>query len=99
MNNSSRPKRAPEAPKFDLAVAVRRVVLRAGGRPVPGYWPAREFDIETAAGTLRVRGHERFIACRFSDVERAVANLGAHPYDRLNPCSGKWNWHPSDLSP
>lgn len=48
--------------------------------------------IHTKLGPLSVTPYADWIACRFHDVERAVAGLGG---DRLNPHSGKWNWHPS----
>jgi hypothetical protein len=49
---------------------------------------AYEFVIITKMGTLQVSVYPDWIACRFDDVERAVAVIGRHG---MNPCSGKWN--------
>lgn len=53
-----------------------------------------DFEIETKAGTLFVSPHDNWIACRFENVEEAKRLLGNNP--RLNPFSGKWNFHYSD---
>ena len=52
------------------------------------------FEIETKAGTLFVSPYEDWIACRFENVEEAKRLLGNSA--RLNPYSGKWNFHYSD---
>lgn len=49
------------------------------------------FEIETKAGTLFVSPYEDWIACRFENVEEAKRLLGHST--RLNPYSGKWNFH------
>ena len=60
-------------------------------------------DVETAAGTMRIHYASRgFVACRFEDTERAnlcyygvgtKAHPGAIANGRLNPFSGKFNFH------
>ena len=49
------------------------------------------WSLVTRAGELRLAVHEDWLACRFSDVGRAKAALDSDA--RLNPFSGKWNWH------
>ena len=49
-----------------------------------------EYMVNTRAGALRVHVYDDWIACRFEDVAKAreVVRSG-----KLNPYSGKWNWH------
>ena len=49
------------------------------------------WSLATRAGELRVAVYEHWLACRFYDVARAKTELGSDR--RLNPFSGKWNWH------
>ncbi len=53
--------------------------------------------LHTKLGPLSVTPYADWIACRFHDVERAAKHFGVTRLgcDRLNPHSGKWNWHPS----
>lgn len=74
---------------------VERIVLGMGATEVPA--DLSQFQLDTNIGILSIRIRDGWIACRFEDVEKAKgANLG----DRLNPFSGKWNWHegPDGLS-
>lgn len=48
------------------------------------------FTVQTILGGLDVTPCGDWVACRFHDVERAVAKLGR---DNMNPYSGKWNHH------
>lgn len=49
-----------------------------------------QFKLETTLGTLWIAVKGDKIACCFEDAKRAkTADLGR----RLNPYSGKWNWH------
>ena len=58
-----------------------------------------EFQIETTLGLLHVTPFDNWIATRFDDVDRAKAVLGSGRDVRLNPCSGKWNFHFADGTP
>lgn len=67
---------------------VERIALGMGATEVPNH--PDEYQLNTNIGILSIGIKDGWIACRFEDVEKAKgANLG----DRLNPFSGKWNWH------
>ena len=51
---------------------------------------AYEYAISTKLGTLQISVYLDWVACRFDDVDRAVAVIGPHG---MNPYSGKWNHH------
>jgi len=53
-----------------------------------------DWTLPTDLGPLLVSVHSGSpdIFCRFDDTARAKARLGAR-YGRLNPYSGKWNFH------
>jgi hypothetical protein len=73
--------------------------------PVPG--EHREWRIQTVAGPLEVTLYEGsdagpWLACCFADVGQAREHLGIRAGDcstRLNPWSGKWNWHWHEFGP
>ena len=51
----------------------------------------------TKAGTLYLTPYKDcWIACKFLDVANARHVLGEGPGGRLNPYSGKWNFHYND---
>lgn len=53
-----------------------------------------KWRIETNAGPLEIDfmcDNEPWIACRFIDVDKAKRRF--YIGQRLNPYSGKWNWH------
>jgi hypothetical protein len=57
------------------------------------------FRLNSIAGELMCHPYENWLACRFTDVEKAKQVIGS---GSLNPFSGKWNWHfhkpgPADL--
>ena len=58
------------------------------------------YTIQTKAGPLLVHVYDDWVACRFDDVARAKIHFGYMPgvNSRLNPYSGKWNWHTWDVS-
>ena len=70
-------------------------------------YPAKgeaEYKINTVAGSLRVTVYDDWLACRFDNVAAAKAALPEYAglgqrYARLNPFSGKWNWHGADALP
>lgn len=66
--------------------------------PPNAYNPDFQRRLETVVGTLSVILCEEdgdWIACRFEDVEKAKQHFGIFNIcqGRLNPYSGKWNWH------
>ena len=72
--------------------------------------PTPEHDgvvIQTKAGPLWCRIYEEgqpWIPCRFEDVEKARKHFGVSKNaimgpQRLNPCSGKWNFHMFEFAP
>ena len=66
-----------------------------------GFQPLADSDgafvLDTPLGTLRATPYDDWIACRFEDVARAKQHLAHGHADRLNPHSGKWNWHGDGL--
>lgn len=54
------------------------------------------FWIDTVAGWLSIHAYGDWIACRFSEPERARRVVGT---SNLNPVSGKWNHHVFDADP
>lgn len=79
--------------KIDIADDVRAWLLEQGAQRSN---TIREFSIRTTCGVLHISPYDTWIACCFDDVAAAkqhfppVFGLG---HDRLNPYSGKWNWH------
>jgi hypothetical protein len=70
----------------------RDYAIEKGAVPTPdGFY---EYQLETSVGLLRLSFSEGdFLASvfsRFEEPERATALIGRH---RMNPFSGKWNWH------
>lgn len=65
------------------------------------------FAIPTKIGYLWCRIYEDgqpWIPARFDDVDKACRHFGVSKNDimgsqRLNPCSGKWNWHMFQFAP
>lgn len=77
---------------FDFKGACESMLHRLGAVDTDRFYPLR---IETAAGPLDLWPQDDSLVCRFVDVERAKALLGAGWGGRLNPISGKWNHHPA----
>ena len=82
--------------KADLRAEFEEAV----GRFNPVREGTREFRIATKIGLLDVRLYDdrdgAWIAARWSDSKAAAKHFGVKSFmsgDRLNPCSGKWNWH------
>lgn len=60
------------------------------------------YSLQTHAGELRISIDGDSLMCRFEDVPKAKEELYSSLYgldDRLNPFSGKWNWHGLDCLP
>lgn len=60
------------------------------------------YSLQTHAGELRISIDGDSLMCRFEDVPKAKEELYSSLYgldDRLNPYSGKWNWHGLDCLP
>jgi hypothetical protein len=70
----------------------RSLAIEKGAVPTKdGFY---EYQLETSVGLLRLSFSEgdslASVFARFEEPERAVAVIGRH---RMNPYSGKWNWH------
>lgn len=81
---------------FDVAfvTAMTAMLHRLGARPNPLGWYA--VRMHTMAGELELSVHDGWLAARFVDLDRAKALLnprGQLGDGRLNPFSGKWNFH------
>lgn len=100
-------KKRPVVPHDEIVInKVSKWILANGGCQQPSGRPG-EYVIETKLGTLYVHPMDDWVACRFQgDLTLAkehfgVRSLGQHLSDnsRLNPHSGKWNWHCHDVMP
>ena len=76
----------------DFKKAVGEFILSIGGTFDPAKW--YPYEIQTSVGVLSVSPADNWIACRFTDVERAkAAKINEQSYfASLNPFSGKWNF-------
>lgn len=76
---------------------VHRLLIGLGATQ-PGKW-SYKYAIETMAGSLYLSIHEAeksavfSVYCRFENPEKAKEIFGDGTYGRLNPYSGKWNYH------
>lgn len=63
-----------------------------------------KYSLETKAGLLWIDIHEPekseifSVYCRFEHPDKAKAVLSKWEQDRLNPYSGKWNYHQRDAA-
>ncbi|WOB06512.1 hypothetical protein [Piscinibacter gummiphilus] len=57
-----------------------------------------ELQLDTRIGPLLLNPLDGWLAARFDDIQRAAAllNPGGNWTSRLNPHSGKWNFHFDD---
>lgn len=81
---------------FDVAFceAMTEMLHRLGARPNSSGWYALLLD--TIAGELEINVYDGWLATRFADVDRANALLNPRGHlgdGRLNPFSGKYNFH------
>lgn len=76
-----------------LAKQLAPMLLKIGARKVSE--SREEYKIQTVIGELFVSIYDNWVHCCFDDVEKAKAhfNITGINQGRLNPCSGKWNWH------
>jgi len=74
--------------------AMTAMLHRMGARPNPSGWYA--LCLRTLAGDLEISVLDGWVAARFAEPELAKALLmlrGELGSCRLNPYSGKWNFH------
>ena len=63
-----------------------------------------KYSLNTKAGELLITTHDAeksdifSVYCRFENPDRAKEVLSKWENDRLNPYSGKWNYHQRDAS-
>jgi hypothetical protein len=82
----------PKALKPYLAKTLAPMLLDIGARKVSE--SREEYKIETTIGELFISIYDNWVHCCFEDVAAARKHFGDHGFQcRLNPCSGKWNWH------
>jgi len=61
-----------------------------------------KYSLDTKAGVLLITTHEPeksdifSVYCRFDEPDKAKVILSKWEQDRLNPYSGKWNYHQRD---
>jgi hypothetical protein len=92
-------KRIAKKVREDAARQIEGAFLALGAvrNEQTGEYEDKYWFIETKAGQLRmsldVEGTIWSIFARFEDVEAAKKIIYTGPTSRLNPYSGKWNWH------
>lgn len=69
------------------------VKANGGKMTVCDFSNVHDLTLATKAGELHITPYGEWIACRFENIELAKRYLPAGPGHRLNPNSGKWNWH------
>src|SRR5262245_29140824 len=93
----ARPGQMLKREREKLVRLVREFVLVNGGRYTPEEEIVLSYRVElpTLAGLLRIAVDGGNIFCRFDDEKTAAHVLAAVGINtaRLNPHSGKWNWH------
>jgi hypothetical protein len=88
--------RVPKALQSYLAKQLAPMLLKEGARKVSE--SREEYKIQTVIGELFIHIQADFVHCCFEDVAAARQHFGDHGFQhRLNPCSGKWNWHVWDV--
>ena len=81
-----------------LAKTLAPMLVKIGARKVSE--SREEYKIQTVIGELFIHIHDNWVHCCFDDVAAARKHFGDHGFQcRLNPCSGKWNWHYFDVNP
>jgi hypothetical protein len=84
------------AARWQAQFAKTMTAYLAGVGAKPNSYNPPEHTLLTRAGTLTVTVYENWLACRFLDIQHAKRYLGDRTKDRdsrLNPHSGKWNFH------
>ena len=90
--------RVPKTLQSYLAKQLAPMLLKEGARKVSE--SREEYKIQTVIGELFIHIQSDFVHCCFEDVAAARKHFGDHGFQhRLNPCSGKWNWHVWDANP
>lgn len=81
-----------------LAKTLAPMLVKIGARKVSE--DREEYKIKTVVGELFISICDNWVHCCFEDVAAARKHFGDHGFQcRLNPCSGKWNWHWFDVDP
>lgn len=84
--------------------SVEKYLISIGGNKVDTQCFGFRYKLNTLAGELFVSCHEAensevfSVYCRFEQPERAKEVLSKWEQDRLNPYSGKWNYHQRNAS-
>jgi hypothetical protein len=76
--------------------AVNAMLVSIGATPKEeSFGGIHAYRLQTRAGLLRIYAHDGAIFTRFQDVDSACEwlNPAKHGRSRLNPYSGKWNFH------
>ena len=84
---------------FDLKTETEAMLRRLGAVECPEATGYPFTLLCTRGGPLHVHPLDTFIACRFEWPCIAVGRVSGGLNERLNPCSGKWNWHPDGDHP
>ena len=81
-----------------LSKTLAPMLVKIGARKVSD--DREEYKIKTVVGELFIHIRDNWVHCCFEDVAAARKHFGDHGFQcRLNPCSGKWNWHHFDVDP
>lgn len=87
-------------PKGYLASVLAPMLRKIGAVKVSE--TREEYEITTILGDLFIAIYDDWVHCCFENVEAAkqhFGHVGISANRRLNPHSGKWNWHWFDVNP
>jgi len=90
---------ATKKQQADFKKAATKYLLSINAEAIDSQSSFDWYKVETVCGVLKIgleqpeRGEIFSIYGRFEDVEKAKEFLPHKFDDRLNPYSGKWNWH------
>lgn len=79
--------------------AAVKYLLSINAEPIQSQTSFEWYKVDTICGVLKIgleqpqQGEIFSIYCRFEDTLKAKEFLPYKMDDRLNPYSGKWNWH------
>jgi hypothetical protein len=89
----------PKALKPFLSKTLAPMLVKIGARKVSE--GREEYKIKTVVGELFIHIQDNWVHCCFEDVAAARKHFKIDNIHqgRLNPFSGKWNWHWFDVNP
>lgn len=95
---------ATKKQQADFKRAATKYLLSINAEPIQSQTSFDWYKVDTICGELKIgleqpeRGEIFSIYCRFEDTSKAKEFLPHKMEDRLNPYSGKWNFHSQNFT-